>query len=195
MLNLFKKKLVIWTLCALPFAYIFVLAWSNGLASTEFWHWNIKICGYTAVALLAICLVSAPLHKMFSASKILSVLHRHQRETGLASFFYALVHATSYFIEKRIRIGEYEWIYLLHPVIIPGWIALAILLALAVTSNQFSIKKLTYKKWKNLHRAVYIAEGAVFFHMVFQGGQILLWGCLIFIPLFIAQSIRWKKKA
>lgn len=166
-----KKKSVIWTICCIPYGLILVIACLYGPLSSEFWKWTIAISGYTAAALLAICLISAPLHKNFPSSKFLMILHRHQRETGLSVFFYAFLHASSYFIEKKIRIGNYEWIYLLHPVIIPGVIALAILLVLSVTSNQFSIKKLTYKKWKNLHSSVYIVEGAVFLHMVFQGGK------------------------
>lgn len=193
MLNFLKKKSVIWTICCIPYGIILVIAYLYGPLSAEFWHWTIMISGYSAVALLAICLISAPLHKNFSSFKLWMILHRHQRETGLSVFFYAFLHASSYFVEKKIRIGQYEWIYLLHPVIIPGVIALFILFVLSITSNQISIKKLTYKKWKNLHRSVYIVEGCVFLHMVFQGGTILLWGCAIFIPLFIFQMLRLKK--
>jgi sulfoxide reductase heme-binding subunit YedZ len=44
-----------------------------------------------------------------------------------------------------------------------GWIALVIFLALAITSNKASTRKLG-RRWKSLHRLVYLAAVLTFVH-------------------------------
>jgi sulfoxide reductase heme-binding subunit YedZ len=183
-------KAFIWGLCSLPFLAIIILAALYGPLSPEFLSWNIAITGYSGAVLLAICLILPPLHKIFPSIKLFTTLKRYQKQIGLSVFYYALIHGASFFINRKISTGSYDWIYFFHPVIIPGVGALLILLVLSLTSNTYSKKKLTYKKWKNLHRFVYLAEAGVFLHMIFQGGKILLWGCAIFIPLMICQFFR-----
>ena len=184
--NLLKKKSVIWALCSVPMGVIVAKAFYV----TEFWKQTIAISGYTAAVLLAICLVLAPLQKKFPRVQLFNFLNRRKRQIGLSVFFYALFHAFAYFMERYYSQGAFPWIYLLHPVNIPGVIALIILLVMALMSNDFSIKRLGYARWKYWQKTVYLVEGCVFLHMAFQFGSIFLWGCLIFIPLLFIQRLR-----
>lgn len=190
-LKLLKEKAFIWLLCSIPFWVIAAVP----LFSTNFWHWSLVISGYTAASLLAICLSLAPLHKNFPSIRPFNLLNRRKREIGLSVFFYAVFHASSFFMYKFVSEGSLPWIYLLHPVIIPGLVALIILLLLALTSNDISVKKLTYHKWKSFQRMIYIVEACVFLHMLLQPVTVLVWGCLIFIPLFILQRLRLNKRS
>lgn len=52
-----------------------------------------------------------------------------------------------------------------RPYIFVGALAFIGLLALAITSNRFSVRKLG-KRWKSLHRAVYLILGLVLLHML-----------------------------
>jgi sulfoxide reductase heme-binding subunit YedZ len=189
-LNLFKKKAFVWLLCTIPSWFIIFQAFH----AKKFWSKSIVISGYTAAALLAISLVVAPLHKNFPSIRLFNFLNRRKREIGLSVFFYAVFHVIAFFVKENIKTGQLPWIYFLHPVIIPGLIALFIFLLLTLTSSDYSIKKMTHPKWKSLHRTVYIAEGCVFLHMVLQFGTVSIWGCLIFIPLFIIQRLRLQKQ-
>ena len=186
------KKLV-WILCSIPFCYLAIQTLSLSPNNALFWKQSLVICGYTAAGLLALTLCAAPMHKHLPQSHLFTVLNQRKREIGLSSFFYAVIHAFSYFIKKSITTGQLPWKFLLHPVILPGILALVILLILALTSFNYWIKKLTWTKWKTLHRAVYIAEAAVFLHMVLRGGMVAIWGSLIFIPLLICQRLRLNR--
>lgn len=186
-------KKVIWIVCSIPFWILAVQALHLGPETALFWKQSLVVCGYTAAGLLAITLCVAPMHKHLPQSRLFTVLNRYKREIGLSAFFYAVIHASSYFMKKYVASGQLPWSNLLHPVILPGLLALAILLILALTSFNYWVKKLTWKRWKTLHRTVYIAEAAVFLHMVLQGGIVAVWGCLIFIPLFICQRLRLNR--
>jgi sulfoxide reductase heme-binding subunit YedZ len=174
---------VIWICCSIPLLLIL-----GHVYSPDFWHTSLVYAGFSAVAFLAICLASSPLSRTFPQVKLFKILNREKRETGLAAFYYALLHVFSYYMSRSPPLEM-----LLHPVIIPAEIALLILFAMTLTSNNFSKKKLGWKKWKSLHRMVYIAEGCVFVHMALQGGQVLIWALIIFIPLFIIQRLRIHK--
>ncbi len=81
----------------------------------------------------------------------------YRRMLGLFSFFYASLHLLVWLWLDR----ELDWAYMLEdifkrPYITVGFIAFLILLALALTSNIRSMKRLG-KHWKRLHRLVYLA--------------------------------------
>lgn len=80
-------------------------------------------------------------------------------------------------------------VYLVKPAIIPAsFLALPILASLTLTSNNYSIKKLGFQKWKNLHKKVYLAEFAAFIHIMLMGNK--LYAVILFVPVFILQFIR-----
>jgi methionine sulfoxide reductase heme-binding subunit len=189
----FKKKRNIWILCSLPWVLVAIQIFRFGLDSKEFWKWSVAITGYSAAVLLAISLALSPLHKHLPSSQFFAILNRHKREIGLSAFFYAAFHVLSYFVKEYIKNGTIDWFYLLHPVLLPGETALIILSLLALTSYDYWIKRLTWRRWKSLHRTVYIAEAAVFLHMGLQFGVVSIWGCLIFIPLFVCQRLRLQQ--
>jgi methionine sulfoxide reductase heme-binding subunit len=180
------SKRLVWIICSLPL--VWTLVWTI-IGASPFWKKSFPVWGYSAASLLVICLVSSPLKKSFPAVQFFLDLSRRKKQTGLAAFCYALLHASAYFIKKKISTGFFPWDSLLHLEILPGLIALTILTIMALTSDDYWIRKLG-KRWKSLHRTVYIAEACVFLHMAFQGGNVLMWGCLLFVPLLFFQRLR-----
>ncbi len=148
--------------------------------------------GYFAVFFLTLTLALNPLRKLFPTWIWVAKLNRSRRQLGVASFSYALIHLSCYVI-KRILAGFWETIqYFAHPTIIPGlWIAFPILLVLAITSNQISIKKLGFPCWKKLHRTVYVAQAAAALHMALVGEIKLM--LMIFSPLYVLQYLGRRK--
>ena len=69
-----------------------------------------------------------------------------------------------------------------------SFFALLILFALAVTSFDFVIKKMTFSRWKLLHRLVYLAALLILIHMVFMGTHFRHISELIPQILFLAVS-------
>ncbi|MDD5016296.1 MAG: ferric reductase-like transmembrane domain-containing protein [Atribacterota bacterium] len=157
------------------------------------WPTILFYSGYLSLGFLVTTLALNPLIKLFPYTWLIK-LNRHRRELGVASFSYAAIHLLC-FIIKRIIKGDLftnGWIYFLHPGIISVFfIAFPILLVLAITSNQYSIKKLSFPLWKKLHKKVYIAEIAIFIHMILTNNTTI--AVYIFIPLVILQLTRYGK--
>ena len=151
----------------------------------------VSMLGYSALFFLVGVLLLNPSISLLPKNIILKKINRHRRILGVASFVYAFFHAFLY-IEKKGTSFFTKWVF--HPVLLPGFIALIILLLLALTSNQFSIKKMGFVAWKKLHCYVYLAQFLVVLHLTLRG-RIPFWVALCsFIPLYILQYIRRRKK-
>lgn len=187
------KKQTVWLICSLPL--LIALCQLFWLVPTEykFWSRSLTIFGFSAVALLALTLSFAPLSKHFPKVRLFFILNAHKRETGLSCFYYAVLHVFSYFLKKILKTGTFPWEALLHPFIIAGETALFILVPLALTSNDWSIRAFGWRGWKSIHRWIYVAEAAVFIHLLLQGGIIRILAIAIFIPVLAIQVLRRKK--
>ena len=117
-----------------------------------------KQTGTWALAFLVISLSVTPVRRFTHWNQII----RLRRMLGLFSFFYALLHLLTWVVllnffdlhEMVIDVAK-------RPFITIGMATFLILLALAVTSNQYSIRKLG-RRWQSLHRLAYVAAiGAV----------------------------------
>jgi sulfoxide reductase heme-binding subunit YedZ len=109
--------------------------------------------GTWTLAFLFISLGVTPLRRLTKWNEVI----RLRRMLGLFAFFYAVLHMLTwvvflhYFdVEEMLKdVGE-------RPFITVGMGTWLILMALAVTSNQFAIRKLR-RRWQTLHRLVYVA--------------------------------------
>jgi sulfoxide reductase heme-binding subunit YedZ len=114
-------------------------------------------------------------------------LRPHRRAIGLAAFGTALVHLGFYVA----TMGEWAAIRaeLLAPGIWTGWAALALLLPLAVTSNNAAMRRLG-RGWKRLQRLAYPAALLTFVHMglVHNGWRDALW---LALPLLALELTRF----
>lgn len=109
--------------------------------------------GTWALALLTVSLGVTPLRRLTKWNAVIKL----RRMLGLFAFFYALLHVLTWIV----LIHYFEVTYMLQdvlerPFITVGMMAFLILLALAVTSNQLSIRALG-RRWQLLHRLAYVA--------------------------------------
>jgi sulfoxide reductase heme-binding subunit YedZ len=110
--------------------------------------------GFAALRILIISLAITPVRRV---SRSLGWLVRFRRMLGLYAFFYACVHLLIY-----LKLyANFDGATLLNDLsrrryIIAGFSAWLLLLPLALTSTQWSIRKLG-KRWQQLHRLVYVA--------------------------------------
>lgn len=125
-----------------------------------------RYLGDWALRFLLLTLAITPL-------RILSGWHeivRWRRMLGLFTFFYALLHVTSYTVlDQQFHWQEILKDVLKRPFITVGFVSFVLLIPLAVTSTNAMVRRLGGRRWRNLHRLVYvIAIGAVlhFFWMV-----------------------------
>ncbi|QNT77529.1 protein-methionine-sulfoxide reductase heme-binding subunit MsrQ [Entomobacter blattae] len=153
-------KLALYILGFIPALWYFYLGMVGGLGTDPIRTFEDKL-GIWALRFLIASLCITPLRKLVHIN-----LLRYRRIIGLLAFYYVLLHFTVYLtLDKRL-----DWSLILHeistkPYLIIGAIAALLLLALAVTSNNRSMKKLG-KNWRRLHTLVYPATIGVGIHFM-----------------------------
>jgi sulfoxide reductase heme-binding subunit YedZ len=101
-------------------------------------------------------------------------LTRFRRALGLLTFFYVFLHLLVWLVLDVQILAQIWGDILKRPYITIGMVAFLLMIPLAVTSNDFSLRRLGPKRWKRLHKLTYAAGvlGAVHFVMVAKGFQI-----------------------
>lgn len=144
--------------------------------------------GFTAAVLLAIVLTFSPLRVAFPGSALTAALQRHRRLVGVSAFAYAALHVTMHFIyEGGFGTFAKDW---RKPFIAVGVIAFAILFVLAATSLNAAVRRLGARRWKWLHRLVYVAAGLVVYHQISARKVFPMQVVWIFGPLLALEAWR-----
>lgn len=110
--------------------------------------------GIWTLRMLLISLAVTPLRRLFG----LSELAPYRRIAGLAAFSYASVHLITYVWLDQF----FDWQAMLRDVgkrrfIAAGAASLAIMVPLAITSTKGWMRRLGGRRWKYLHRTVYLS--------------------------------------
>ena len=149
--------------CLAPLFPLFWLyqAWSLALGP-DLGKVLVDRLGLGALTLLLLTLAMTPLQRLTGWGGWLAI----RRQLGLWCFAYAVLHVLAYAIFVLGLDGGQLLIDLRkRPYIFVGALAFLGLLALAVTSNRWSMRKLG-RRWKVLHRLVYAVLGLVLLHML-----------------------------
>jgi sulfoxide reductase heme-binding subunit YedZ len=159
MKSLINSRPLLWLVLALPGLWM-LGRWALTPESYGYGH-IIGDSGDWAAWLLMVTLAVTPVRLLFRHHRWAQWLMRRRRDIGVASFAYAAGHTMIYLFRKAspdIVLSE-----LLTPYILVGWLALALFVPLAVTSNDMSTRILK-RSWKRLHRLVYPAAILTFLH-------------------------------
>jgi len=117
--------------------------------------------GMLALIFLTLTLTITPLRK-FTGWNYLS---HFRRMLGLFAFFYASLHFTIYFIFQQNKSVAAAMLDVLNrSFILFGMTALILMVPLAATSTNWSIRKLGAEPWKKIHKLVYWSAGAAGLH-------------------------------
>jgi sulfoxide reductase heme-binding subunit YedZ len=144
--------------------------------------------GFVACLLLAIVLTFTPLRVLFPRWGLALALNRHRRLVGVSAFFYAALHfATHLLYEEGFRVLASD---VTKPFLISGLLAFAILLILAVTSLHAAVRWLGGRRWKNLHRLVYLAAALVAYHQIYAQKLFPMQVVWIFGPVLALEILR-----
>jgi sulfoxide reductase heme-binding subunit YedZ len=116
--------------------------------------------GDWAIRFLVITLAITPLRRLTGWNPII----RLRRMLGLFSFFYATLHFLTWFVlDWFFDFRQMAEDIVMRPFITLGMATFVMLLALALTSTQNSIRRLG-RKWTQLHRLIYVAAVTALFH-------------------------------
>lgn len=161
--TLTPSRLLLWLVLALPGVWL-AYSWAATPDLYGYGH-AIRDSGDWAAWLLLATLAVTPVRLLFRRQAWSQWLMRRRRDLGVASFAYAAGHTLIYLARKgspEILLAE-----LSLPYILAGWIALALFLPLAITSNDIAVRLLG-RSWKRLHRLVYPAAVLTFVHWVWS---------------------------
>ena len=191
---LFKSKLFILFLLALQAILIVFGGFQGGFDANPVEYVQLQT-GEATLRLLLVALWISPLRVLFPKAKLLKLLLGHRRWIGVGCFVYAVLHLSIYLLDYTTL--EEMLKNFTRYFIISGSLAFLILFSLAATSSNWMVKKLGIKKWKNLHRLVYLAAFLVFLHMFAKEKSNILLTFLYFVPLALAEAYRlyalWQK--
>ena len=154
-----RGRLLLWLALALPALWI-GWQWIATPESFGFGH-AIKDSGDWAAWLLLLTLAVTPLRLAFRRARWTLWLMKRRRDLGVSSFAYAAIHTAIYLVDKASLAVILE--QAAGADLLTGWLALAIFLPLAITSNDRSMRAMK-RGWKRLHRLVHPAAVLVFVH-------------------------------
>ncbi|MBK9018868.1 MAG: sulfoxide reductase heme-binding subunit YedZ [Sulfuritalea sp.] len=145
-------KAPLFFVCLLPFAHYLRGAWTDTLGTDSIEVLTRGLGGW-ALTFLLVTLTLTPLRKYTGWTW----LARLRRMMGLYTFFYASAHMTSYLALDQ----GFDWQAIIEdvskrPFMVAGMLAFALLLPLAITSNDLALRRLGGRRWQKLHRSVYL---------------------------------------
>jgi sulfoxide reductase heme-binding subunit YedZ len=121
--------------------------------------------GYWTLVFVLLALVPTPLQRLSGWTWMAP----HRRMIGLFAFFYACLHVGTYvgvdqFFDWRAIVAD----VVKRKFITIGMLAFALLVPLALTSTDGSVRRLGYARWKRLHRLVYAAALCGVVHFIWR---------------------------
>lgn len=151
-------------LCAIPLAILILEAAAGELGANPI-EALVRGLGDWALRLLLIGLAVTPLRRLTGWS----MLAAYRRMLGLWAFTYAALHLSAYVVLDQF----FDWAAIGHDIvkhkfIAAGMLAFGLLVPLAGTSSAAMIRRLGGRRWRLLHRLVYIAGPLAAIHYVWM---------------------------
>lgn len=121
----------------------------------------INVSGRWAFVFLFLVLACTPVQRLTRSALVPAL----RRPLGLAAFGYCVLHFLAYFVVGQKLNVEYTLKDTMAEASrLPGWVSLLLLVPLALTSTNGMVRRLGGKRWKLLHRLVYLSTAAAIYH-------------------------------
>ncbi|WP_353931040.1 ferric reductase-like transmembrane domain-containing protein [Okeanomitos corallinicola TIOX110] len=93
-------------------------------------------------------------------AKITMNLLKYRRQLGILAFIFALIHAGLIIVKRNVDLFDLQT----YKISLEGTVTLIMFAILAVTSNDWSIKKMK-KHWRKLHKSTYVCMFLILWHI------------------------------
>jgi len=131
-----------------------------------------QIYGFIALGLIYFALLASPLTAVFPGFRYREQYIFARRGIGVAGFYFAVLHTALAFFGQLGGFTGVKYYTTTYSVSISlGTLALVVLLIMALTSFDGIIRAMSYRRWKLMHRSVYIAGLAIIVHFALIGSQ------------------------
>jgi len=177
----------------LPFVWLIVRALSGKLGANPI-ATALNQLGLLALIFLWACLACTPLKILFGWNWPIRV----RKTLGLLAFFTALAHFSFYVaVDQGLALGNVLTDVAKRPFIAVGFLALLLLVPLAVTSTKKALQRLGFRTWKRLHRLIYVVAVLGFVHFLLRvkthDGQPLVYGGVL-VAFFVVRIADWLRR-
>ncbi|HTJ83270.1 MAG TPA: protein-methionine-sulfoxide reductase heme-binding subunit MsrQ [Polyangiaceae bacterium] len=126
---------------------------------------GLNACGELAIKLLLLCLACTPLRIVFGFTAQM----RARKHLGLLAFTYAMAHFSVYLgLDRLGDLASVPADVAERPFILVGFLALCLLVPLAITSSVKMVKRLGARRWNRLHSAIYVIGILAVVHFVMR---------------------------
>ncbi len=136
------------------------------IPSEQLWYIRTEqIFGFCAIVYLYIALIISPLTYMFGKERLAYVVFA-RRAIGVSAAYFALLHG-SFALFGQLG-GMQGFFYLpafFQWALLLGGVGLIVLLLMAATSFDVVQRLMTYRRWKLLHRLVYLGSILILLHI------------------------------
>ena len=179
----------VYLLGVVPIVWFFYLGFTGGLGPEPIRALELEL-GRTGLKFLVATLAVTPLRRLASIN-----LLKFRRALGLLSFVYITVHLAVWLFLDVQDVGAIWKDILKRPYITIGMAGFALMIPLALTSNNWSLRRMGAAAWRNLHRLTYavVLLGAAHFVMVRKGWQL---EPLIYLAVIVGLlALRYRRRA
>lgn len=145
----------------------------------------IEEMGSFAIRFLLLSLAISPLRSILRWPALIGI----RRRIGVASFFYALAHLGLFALDREFGPARLLVEIFKYPYLTIGFVTLVALLPLAATSTDWMIKQLGARRWRLLHRAVYVIAPLGLLHFILESPTdsiepLVLGGCFCWLMAY-----------
>lgn len=177
-----NSKPVLWGILSIPAAFMASELVRGTSDAIDLVHPS----GEFSARLMIVAMMLGPLRDVLGPRPWIVWLVQRRRALGVAGFGYALLHTVFYAIDMATladMLAELDAVG-----IWTGWLALALMLPLALTSNEAAVRALG-ALWKRLQRIVYPAAILVLVHWAFVHNNAVT-ALIHFAPLALLHVLR-----
>lgn len=157
-------KLLIFVNALIPLVML-SFDWYTGRIGANPAEFALSTTGVLTLCFLLVSLAVTPIRRLTGENSLI----RYRRMLGLFAYFYGCLHLVTYSIfDKALDLSAIIADLRERPFIALGMTALVILTPLAITSTNGMVKRLGGKRWRKLHRLVYVAavSGVAHFYLI-----------------------------
>jgi sulfoxide reductase heme-binding subunit YedZ len=162
-------KVGVWLACLAPLGVLVYHGFTNNLGADPTATVT-HATGFATLRLLVISLAITPLRRL---SPRVAWLIRFRRLLGLFAFFYGCLHLLTYlWLYSGFNVAAMVDDISKRRYIMAGMAAWLLLVPLAATSTNWSIRKLGGKRWQALHRLAYVSAilGVIHYWWIVKSG-------------------------
>jgi methionine sulfoxide reductase heme-binding subunit len=145
-------KAFLFILCLSPLVEFAWIVFTGGLGPNPI-NFTEHFTGDWTIRFICITLAITPLREILRQPQLI----RFRRMIGLYAFFYAFLHFSTWFgIDDFFNLHDISKEIAKRPFITVGFTAFVLMIPLAVTSTKGMVRRLGFKRWQALHRALYV---------------------------------------